>query len=84
MHYALFLIDNVKCKSHISDIAAKPAGPDEDMPMIILSNLFRDPYLRRVFARAERDGGAIWTLAPPHPIRPAPGSDAAALKRPEV
>lgn len=84
MHYALFLIDNVKCETHIYFIAAKPAGPDEDMPMIILSTLFRDPYLRRVFARAERDGGAVCAPARPYPVRPAPGSDAAALKRPEA
>ena len=52
--------------------------------MIPLSKLFRDPYLRSVFARAERDGGARCALALPCPIRPAPGSDAAALKRPEA
>jgi hypothetical protein len=50
--------------------------------MIKLSTLFRDPYLRSVFARAERDGGAVCAL--PHPVRPAPGSDAGALKRPEA
>jgi len=70
--------------AHSSHPAGTPAGPDEDMPMITLSNLFRDPYLRRVFARAERDGAPACLRAWPFPVRPAPGPDARALKRPEA
>lgn len=46
--------------------------------MINLSELFRDPYLKRIFSRAERDGGASFTI--PAPVSPAPKSGAAARK----
>lgn len=44
--------------------------------MINLSELFRDPYLRQVFARAERDNGN--SFAVPAPVNPAPNNGSAA------
>ncbi len=37
-------------------------------PRIRLSQLFRDPELRRVFERAERDGGTACAVQPVEPV----------------
>lgn len=36
-------------------------------PCYRVSHLFRDPVLRAVFERAERDGGATFVIADPKP-----------------
>jgi len=45
-----------------------------------ISQLFKDPYLRRVFERAERDQGPAPAVpAEPKPVMPSPAARALAL-----
>lgn len=49
-------------------------------PNIRLSTLFRNPFVRAAFERAERDNGAAFTVPARAPRRPLVGSAARPLE----
>ena len=57
-------------------------APDQHaLPAVRLSDLFADPFLRRAFRRAERDGGQPCAVAAPSPT-PKLADGAVALPAP--
>jgi len=50
------------------------AEANQDSNTIRTSKLFRDPFLREAFARAERDNGDTFAIVPVRPITLAGGA----------
>ena len=58
---------------------ARVSGTGTAMAAVRLSDLFADPFLRRAFRRAERDGGQGLAVPADHP---KPRLDDGAVERP--